>query len=237
MTAWQFMNVLAYKFPEDAESGKIKGLQDLYDFLTPELEKLIEARPSHPQMYHVLATTYRLGFEKLGRNDLDKAEAVLRKGFQYSDLRAEYQNEFAEVLFLQGKFEEAEQAVRSYAERAPREWGAYFPSLTLGHFYFSVEKQEEAFDQYEKAREAGHKFFEDEIEYNRYLLVAEKAKRYDKVVDMAKEWLAYNGPDADTYFNIAVGYFHLGEKEAAKEAFLKAVELSPEYEEYRPIFE
>ena len=54
---------------------------------------------------------------------------------------------------------------------------------------------------------------------------------------MAKLFLARWGPDADTYFNIAIGYMNLEEKEGALEYFLKADELKPGgYDEYRSFF-
>ena len=94
------------------------------------------------------------------------------------------------------------------------------------------------FEEYKKAKALGYPFFEVEPEYARYLFVAENQKDYQAIVDIAKLFLERWGPDADTYFNIAVGYMNLEKKEEAREYFLKAVELKPEgYEEYRQFFE
>ena len=231
---WQFVNILEYEVGEKMEPEKTKEIKDLYGFMTQELEKFIEARPYDPQMYYVLGRTYRFGYEKLGFQDLDKAEAVFRKAFVRSDLRVEYFNELAQVLLLQGKFQEAEKSVKDYVQRVS--FYEYFPYVTLGHFYFVAEKYDQAFEQYEKAREVGYTFEEVTPEYSRYMRAAEETGEYQKVVDMAKVYLAKWGPDADTYFNVAVGYLNLGEKESAKEFFLKALELKSEYEEYRPFF-
>ena len=232
--SWQFVNILEYEVGEKTKPEKIKEIKDLYDFMTPELEKFIEAKPYDPQMYYVLGRTYRFGYEKLGLQDLDKAEAVFRKAFLRSDLRVEYFNEFAKVLLLQGKFEEAEKSVKDYLQRVS--FYDYFPYVTLGHFYFVAEGYEQAFEQYEKAREVGYKFEEVTPEYSRYMFVAEEMGEYQKVVDMARTYLVRWGPDADTYFNIAVGYFNLGDQQTAREFFQQALLLKPEYEEYRPFF-
>ena len=235
-TAWQFVNVLEYGLEDTTSQDDLQALKEIYDFITPELEKFVENKPYDPQMYYILGKTYRFGYEKLGREDLDKAEAVLRKGFNYSDSRVEYFNEFGQVLLLQGKFEEAEKSVKDHIERTKSNLEEYFPYLTLGHFYFVAEKYDLAWEQYEKAREMGYKFYENEIDYSRYMFVTEETGEYQKIVDMAENYLEKWGPDADTFYNIAVGYLNLEEKEKAKEFFLKAVELNKEYEEYRPFF-
>ena len=231
---WQFLSILEYRVNKEMEPEKIKEIEALYDFLTPELEKFIVNKPYEPQMYYVLARMYRFGFEKLGKDDLEKAEIVIRKGFNYSDLRVEYFNEFGQILLLQGKFEEAEKSVKDYVGRV--NFYEYFPYVTLGHFYFVAGKYDLAMEQYDKARETGYKFYENSTEYSRYMTTAENLGEYQKIVNMAQEYLGRWGPDGDTYFNIAVGYFHLEEKEKTREFFLKAVELKKEYEEYRSLF-
>ncbi len=234
---WQLSNRLEYEVHEDTKPETRAQVKDLYELIVPELEKFIEARPTDPQMYYVLGRMYRLGSEKLGYNDLDKAAAVFKKSLEQSRWRIEYYNEFAKVLLLQGKVEDAEQLLLEYTGRIPIEWGKYFPSLTMGHFYFAAEQYEKAFEQYENARGKGYQFVEIVPEYSRYMFVVEETKNYEKVVEMAKAYLARWGPSGDSYFNIAVGYFNLGDKETSKEFFSQAIELKPELEEYLPFFE
>lgn len=237
MTAWRFLEVLESDITKEPAAKKLAEIGDLYDFLIPEFEKHVEARPTHPSMYHVLAEIYRLGFEKLGKDDLQKAEELLKKAFNYSDLRVEYFNDFAKVALLQGKFEEAQELIRAHAERMPPEWGEYRPFVTLGNFYFEAEKYEQALEQYDKAMEVGFQIHTHEAVYPRYMLAAESTKDYQRIVEMGQKYLEFKGPDADTYFNVAVGYFYLEDREKAREFFLKAVELKPEeYKQYRAFF-
>ena len=231
---WQFLSVLEDRVKETMTPKDIQAIKDIYDFIVPELERFAENRPYEPQIYYVLGRIYRAGFEKLGKDDLAKAEIILKKGLNYSDLRMEYFNELGQVLLLQGKFEEGEKLLQDYVERV--DFYDYFPYLTLGHFYFEAEKYDLAMEQYEKAREAGYDFCQVPAEYSRYMFSAEKTKEYQRIVDMAKKYLERWGPEADTYFNIAVGYLNLNEKEKAKEFFLKAMELNPEYEQYQLFF-
>lgn len=231
---WQFLSVLEDKVDGTTVSQDVRAIESLYDFMVPELERFIENNPYEPQMYYVLARIYRAGFEKLGRDDLPEAETVLKKALNYSDLRKEYFEELKQIFLLQGKFEEAEKLLQDYVKRV--DFYDYFPYLTLGHFYFETERDEQAMEQYEKAREAGYNFCKIEAEYSRYMTVAEYTQEYQKIIDMAQKHMEEKGPDADTYFNIAVGYLNLEEKEKAEEFFLKALELKPEYELYRSYF-
>lgn len=232
---WQLSNVFEYEVSEKTPPEQIEALKELYPFITEELERFIEARPTDPQVYYVLGRIYRIGYEKLGYDDLDKAEAVFQKAILLSGLRVDYFNEYAKVLVLQGKFEEGEKLVRDYVARV--DFYEYFPHTTLGHFYFIAEKYELAFEEYKKARALGYPFFEVEPEYARYLFVAENQGDYQAIVDIAKLFLERWGPDADTYFNIAIGYLNLEELEKAREFFLKADELKPgKYDEYKSFF-
>lgn len=233
-TGWQLVIVLEHNLNEATTPENINALSEIYDYITPELERFVEEKPYDPQMYFILGRIYYFGFEKLGKNDLDKAEKVLKKGFNYSDRRAEYFNELAKVLILEGKFEESEKLVKEHIKRVS--FDIYFPYITLGHFYFTAERYDLAWEQYETAREMGYEFYGNDIDYPRYMAVAEWVGDYQKVVDIAGSYLEKWGPNADTYYNIAVGYLNLGETEKAKEFFLKAVELKKEYEEYRPFF-
>ena len=233
-SGWQFLKILDYEVDETTSLTDFQAVKDIYDFIVPELEKFAQNRPSEQQIYYLLGRTYRLGSEKLGKDDLENTVIVLEKGFAYSDLRVDYYSELAQVLISQGKLEQGEALVKDYVGRT--HFQNYFPYLTLGHFYFVAGKYDMSLEQYEKAREIGYDFCEIEAEYSRYMTVAEEVKQYQKIIDMAQKHLMEKGEDADTYFNVAVGYYNLGEKEKAKEFFLKALALDPEYESYRSIF-
>jgi len=231
---WQFLGVLEDKISETTSPQDRQAIKDIYDFIVPELERFIENNPYEPQAYYVLGRTYRVGFEKLGKDDLPKAEIILKKALDYSDLRKEYFSELVQILLLQGKFEETEQLLQDYLKRV--DFHAYYPYLTLGHFYFETEKYGQAMEQYEKAEKAGYDFCQLPPEYSRYMLSAEKTGEYRKIVELAEKYLAKWGPAADTYFNLSVGYLNLNEKDKAKEFFLKALELDTGYEQYQSFF-
>jgi len=236
MTAWRFLTILDEHVGPETPPEKIAEISELYDFLIPEFERYVEARPSQPATYHIMALIYGIGFEKLGKDDLDKAEALLQKAFSYSDLRVEYFNDFAKVALLRGNFEAGERIIKSHIERMPPEWGEYLPLVTLGNFYFEAGKYQESLERYNKAVEVGFEIQKNDAVYPRYMLAAENVGDYESIVNMGQKYLEHVGSDPDTYFNVAVGYFHLDDREKAREFFLKAVELNPKYEEYRQFF-
>ncbi len=233
-TGWQFANIFEYSLNSITNPDDVRSLEEIYDFITPELERFVENKPYDPQIYYVLGRMYRLGFEKLGKEDLDKAENVLKKSLNYSQYRIEYFNELARVLILQGKFEEAEDLIRDYTKRIGSDYP--FSYVTLGHLYFVEEKYDLAMPEYQKAKEKGYEFWRNSEEYNRYLLTAEKLGDYQKIVEICQEYLENRGPNADTFFNLAIAYRELKDFQKAEEFFLKALEINSELEEYRIFF-
>jgi O-antigen ligase/Tfp pilus assembly protein PilF len=232
---WQFLNTIDgdTKFTDQ----EVKDLGGLYDFIVPQLERFAQNRPNDPQIYYVLPRIYRLGYQKLGKNDLAKAEALLEKGFTYSNTRIEYYNEMAQDLLLQGKFSEGEKLLKDYANRMVPLSFDYFPSWLMGNYYYVAGKYDLAMENYIKAKDKGYNFFEDPAEYSRYLDSAQQTKNYQEIVDMATKYLQISGPNADTYFNIALGDYYLGDKAKAKEFFAKALELDKgQYQQYESFF-
>jgi O-antigen ligase len=232
---WQLLSVLDDSDKEAFSIQESRDLTEIYDYIVPELERFVEARPGDPQIYYVLSRIYRLGSEKINKNDLQKAEKLLRQSFEYSDLRVEYYNEIARVLLSQGKFDEGEALLLDYVVRVKS--FPYFPYLFLGHYYYVAEKYELAFENYEKAKELDYNFCEDDGEYSRYIDSADKTKNYQELVDMSLEHIKQRGPNADIYFNVALGYYYLQKLESAREFFLKALELDrDQYQQYEHFF-
>jgi len=232
---WELRDILGDLKVESITPADLAVINKFYDLIMPELEKLAAAHPYEQQIYYLLGSLYRLGTEKLGRNDLTKAEQFLKQGLNYSNLRLEYYNELGMVLLKQGKFTEAEGLMKDYVSRA--NFYDYFPYLILGHFYLVAEKYDLAMEQYDKAVTFNYPFVNNQLDYERYLVAAEQTGQYQKLVAMAEKYLAQHPTDANTYFNLAVGYWHLQEKTKAKEFYQKAVALDANYEQYRAFFE
>jgi len=244
-TSWELRGLAAqqlydllWRVSEDTPSDEISGISEVYDFMLPEIDEFVKERSLYPQTYFIVPTIYRLGTEKLGKNDFDKALAYIKRGFEQSDLRIEYALNYAKILLLQDKFGEAETFMRDYTGRFPKEWGDEVPDMFMGDFYYEAEKYEFALSSYGKAEEKGLKIYENEDIYPRYMLAAEKIEDYTKILNMALLRLDYLGEksDANTYFNVALGYYHTGSKEAGKEYMEKAAELNPDYEQFIQLF-
>ncbi|MDP3956697.1 MAG: tetratricopeptide repeat protein, partial [bacterium] len=110
--------------------------------------------------------------------------------------------------------------------------------LSMGHTYFLQAEFEGALTEYDKARALGVKFWDNDRDYYRYLEAAQATKNYDKAAMLIEAYLANREKDADNYFNLAVAYFKLGEKDKAKEAYLQASALDAKYRgsQYQDIF-
>lgn len=241
MVPWEILPVL-FSIREEVTSDQIRpDLKELYKAFVVEMEELRGARPYDPQIYYVLGLIYRLGGEHLYEEDLAKAEEVFEESLNYSTLRADYYNEYAKVLLAEQKYEQAKELVKEYAQKSGR--NDPFVFITLGHIGYNQGDYKDAMENYEKAREKGYRFSEIEGEYNRYLLTAQELSDYQKITDMALEYLEKKelvltkANLAKTYYNVAVGYMSLEKKEEAKEFFYKALELDDSFEKYKSIFD
>ncbi len=235
--SWEFFRVLDSRVNKDMGEEQIREIKNSYNIIVPELEKALEHSPTSPQAYYLLGNIYYLGYKKLGENSLEKVENTMKKALDYSEYRLEYFNLLNKVLILQDKKEEAEELIKSYAERIGSD--IPFAQLTLGNFYFVQENYKLSLDHYRKARELGYDFFREEMDYDRYLGAADQAGEYQEVIDMCFEKLEREGPKARIFFNIAVAYKKMEKEEKAKEFFSKALEIdeNKKYEKYKPYFQ
>lgn len=212
-------------------------LTGLYEDIMPELEKVLAKHPADPQTYYVLGALYRLGYERLGRTqDITNAERVMRQALQYSDMRIEYIDEMGQVFIHQKKFDELNALMERFLSRVGDNDPYRF--LTLGHTYFLQDEFDRALAEYDKARILGAKFWDNDRDYYRYLEAAQATNNYEKAAALIEGYLANKEKDADNYFNLAVAYFKLGERDKAKEAYLHALALDDKYRgrQYEDIF-
>lgn len=209
------------------------GLDDFYSYLTPRIEEAMAYRPLDPQIYYFGGRLYKLGGQYLGRgDDLPKAENTLRKGRTLSTERVEYVNELAEVLIIDGRFNEAEAIVLEQLRQVPPP----LSSVIAGHLYFVGEKYDLAADEYEKARKEGYEFWRKDGDYGRYLVANEELNHYDRILSMSLEFLEHRGPDPLAWFNVAVAYKNMGQEKEATAAYREAIKLDPQYRQYQQFF-
>ena len=229
--------VLLSALSTDDDSSRSAALQRLYIFEVRELERGLLERPSDQQIYYLAGAANRLGYEKSGQTELlTRAEEILKLGRERSVDRAEYVDELARVLVLAKKYVEAEALVREHSARVAGNDEA-LPHVALGHLYYVEEKYREAAGEYAAAKEKGHNFWENDIEYERYATANEKIENYDAIAEMAGEYLKNRKENPTVLFSLASALRNIGETERALEYFNRAAGLDPRYEEFRYFFE
>ncbi len=235
---WNFWSALKRLKQEDIKKN-IKPLTKVYNLVTSELEEGIKSHPFDSQSYYILGEIYSSGYEKLGKQDaLYKAETTFKKARNYSRYRIEYAEELSKILLLERKNKEAEDFIKNYVEDIKKtNPGDPFPYVVLGTFYVSDKKYDLAMNAYEKAKKGGYKLWKDPSIFMYYLQAASNLKDYQKIVDVCQERLDNAGPNATTFFDLAVAYLKLGNKQKAKESFNKALELNSKLEKYKKFFE
>jgi len=229
--AWDFLSVLT-SIKEEYSLEDIKpSIKNFYNNIIFELEKVKEKSPYDPQIYYILGVLYEEGYKRLGIDEnLVRAEDVFKQSLNYSDKRTDYYNEYAKVLMMAEKYDKAKDLVENYMKILGREDAFVF--LTLGNINFVRGNYKEAMEKYEKARENGYDFWRVDSYYNRYLLTAQELGDYQKILDISLMYLKKKGEElkeddlAKTYFNIALGYFEVGDKEKSREFFYKALDIN-----------
>lgn len=227
---WSLLYVMDNPLPQQV----LPQAYELYKSVTErEEQSLARYRPLEPQVFYALGRLYRLGSEQFGiKEHLVRAEEVLKAGRAVSPGRAEYVNELADVLILEGRPAEAEAMVLEHLTTIP----VPYSDVTLGHFYFTSGRYDLAYREYKEAQAGGFKFWENDINYSRYLTTAEQMKDYQSILDLSNEYLSHHKPSADVIFNQAVAYYYLGNKEEAMKAYLKTIALDRNYERYASFF-
>jgi len=210
----------------------------MYKKITAALAKSLTERPYEPQIYFVLGSLYRGGYEQLGQtDDLAKSEEILKKGLAHSSTRIEYVDALSQTLLDEKKMDELEALIQEFVSQIDPEDSYRY--LSMGNYYYQLEKLNLAFEEYVKAQERGYTFVDTILDrdYDRYLQAAQATKNFDKAVSIIQSHLEKKGPIASDYFNLAVAYIKLEKMDEARAAYERAMELEPEtYGQYEGFF-
>lgn len=106
----------------------------------------------------------------------------------------------------------------------------------VGNLYFVLKNYDLALAEFKKAEAAGLTFWENEVEYSRYVFAGQDVKDYEAILELSEQYLANRVPSGNVFFNQAVAHYYLGNKEEARKAYLKAVNLDRTYEQYSSFF-
>ncbi|HEY4523547.1 MAG TPA: O-antigen ligase family protein [Candidatus Paceibacterota bacterium] len=211
----------------------------MYKKITTALADLVRERPYEPQIYFLLGSIYRIGYEQLGmQDDLEKSEAILWQAISLSPTRIEYVDAMSQVFLVQKKFDELDAFVRNFISQIDEDDSYRY--LTLGNYHYLLGKLDLAFPQYVLAEEHGWTFVDTILDrdYDRYLQAAQETRNFEKAVAIIKLHLEKKGPDAANYFNLAVALAKLKRVDEAREAYQKALEIDPAgYKQYERFFE
>lgn len=228
-SSWNLLYVLDKPLAEQNRNDAY----GLYKLVVEREEKSLGYRPLDHQVYYVLGRLYRYGYQHFGNPEyLTKSETFLKQGRVISPKRAEYVNELADTLLLQGKREEAEKLVKEHAMLI----GPPHSYKFIGNLYFVLKNYDLALAEFRKAEAAGLTFWENDVEYNRYVFAAQELGDYEAILRLGEQYLANRVPSGNAFFNQAVAHYYLGHREEARKAYLKAINLDRSYEQYSPFF-
>lgn len=228
-SSWNLLYLLDKPLPEQSRNDAY----GLYKLVVEREEKSLGYRPLDHQVYYVLGRLYRYGYQNFGDPEyLTESEDFLKQGRAISPKRLEYVNELADTLLLQGKREEAEKLVKEHAMLI----GPPYSYKFIGNLYFVLKNYDLALAEFKKAEAAGLTFWGNDVEYSRYVFVSQQMGDFQGILGLGEQYLAKRSPSANVLFNQAVAHYYLGNKEEARKAYLKAVNLDRTYEQYSSFF-
>ncbi len=228
-SSWTMLNLLDNPLPEEKKADAFA----LWQLVASQEEKSLEYRPLEPQVYYVLGRLYNQGYQHFGDPEyLRKSESFLKQGTAIAPLRVEYVNELTDSFLLQGKRDEAENLVLEHAAKI----GPPYSHVFVGNLHFAMGRYDSALAEYKKAEAGGLTLWSNDVQYSRYVSAGQQVGDFEAVLRLSEEYVTRKGPDADVFFNQAVAHFYIGNKEEARRAYLRAVNLDRSYEQYAPFF-
>ena len=230
---WGLLNVLNGQSIKNNDSS----LQNLYNYVTDNLELILEKHSFDPQIYYILGQLYSMGGIRFHKKELlTKAEEVLKKGLKFSPHRTAFAVPLARTYMFEGRKETAQNLIEEYAKE-------YDPDSQNIHLFLSYiylanndfDKAEKEFDWLIEHGFAG--FWQSAGDYSRYVYLYQNLKDYNKIKEVSLKRVKYQPKDYRAWYNLALAYKKLGEDKQAKKAFEKALELNKNYYKYRSYFE
>jgi len=224
----------------------------LYEKALEEFNAARILKPNSARVSHAMGELY----EAMG--DLTKAEELYREAAAFNPRYIKVHHSMSELYHKLGNEDEEINALKNAAAISPNNSRR---QLTLGKLYIKKGMKEEADRAFLQATKSdpknadlqtqiGEIYLEHGMEekaadsfrgslglnesvhvYNRLGIALRRRKRYKEAVEEYKKALMLDPKDEVLYYNLGRAYMEDGQRALALDAFRKALELNPEFDE------
>ncbi|HCX28093.1 MAG TPA: hypothetical protein DHI91_03055 [Candidatus Portnoybacteria bacterium] len=188
------------------------------------MKRALEKEPLNARFMMILSSVY-LSSAKPTNSYLADADLLLQKAMELSPTRQELHFYVGQLRMFQGRFDEALALFKAAVDLNDK--------VELSHWNYGViaiglNHKELGEGEIKRARELGHPFQVADIK--QLINAYDKTSDWPKIISLYQEWILQTPADAAPYAGLAATYARSGDKQKAKEAALKAVEVNPNYQ-------
>ena len=201
-------------------------LQRAIDLVKKEALNDLQNNSFNLRLYIVLAKIYISNY-RITRNyyHLYSAENVLEEAIELSPKNQQLYWLLSDVKYKQGDFDSNVRLLKKAIDLEPRWNNSYWYLVST---YLMEERYEEALEVIKEGEKKGLNWRKNLNGFKNVVSVYESLKDYETLCPIYKEMLASYPDDADSWFKFAVCLFNIEDKEGAKEAAQKAIQINPE---------
>jgi len=214
------MNELLFKEIKDAELFS----QELR-FVEEEIKKTINKNPNF-RLYLFLGRFYNNVYQFAGdKEKLNLAIKALEKATELSPKNQQVYWSLGQTLFFQARFQEAIEFFKKAVDLEPRFGVSHW---YLGSAYKIIGNYELAFAEYKEAEKFGYNFKNNLSDLKKVIEVYQVFEDHAGLVPLYESAVELEPKDVMLWSNLADVYAAIGEREKAKMAAEKVLELSPD---------
>lgn len=188
------------------------------------MKRSLELEPINARFMMILSSVY-LSSANPTNSYLADADLLLQRAMELSPTRQELYFYTGQLRIFQGRLDEALALFKKAVELNDQ--------VGLSHWNYGViaiglNRKELGESEIKRARELGHPFQLADIK--QLINAYDKTSDWPKIISLYQEWISQMPNDAAPYAGLAATYARSGDKQKAKEAALKAIEVNPSYQ-------
>ena len=155
---------------------------------------------------------------------LDLAEDVLKEAMKLSPENQQVYWLLSDVEYKQGNFDSSVSLLKKAIDLEPAYNNSHWYLISL---YVMEERYEEALSVIKEGEKTGFNWRENLQGFESVISIHESLKDYKTVSSLCRELLVFYPDNANLWLKLAISLFDSGDKEGAKEAAQKAIEINP----------
>ncbi len=231
LKSFKYNNEINKQFSSILNSGTLnlkeseEVLQKAISLAEKEILKNIQDNNINLRSYIALARIYASNYRITSNNYyLDLTEDVLKEAIKLSPENQQIYWLLSDIKYKQGDFDLSVGLLKKAIDLEPAYDNSHWYLISL---YVTDERYEEALSVIKEAEKTGFNWRENSSGFQNVIFIYESLNDYEAVIPLYKELIVSYPDDANLWLKLAISLFDSGDKEGAKEAAQKVIEINP----------